>query len=260
MRKYAYLWYLTIKEYFAYRLNFVLWRFRMFLNLLFTFFLWSSVFDSKQTFGSYPKSALLSYILYSSLISTFVLGSRTAEIAGQINDGGIINQLLKPVSFFRYHLIRDLADKTMNVAFALCEFGLVWALFQPPLVLPRNVLVFAPLFVCGVVISFAINLLLSFIGFWTTEVWAPRFLFLMLVLFVSGSYFPLDLLPRPLYTAMLMTPFPYLFYVPAQVLTGRIIGVPVFELVMALVWSFLLYRIAVLVFRRGNRSFSFWGR
>jgi ABC-2 type transport system permease protein len=261
MAAYLQIFITTIKEYAAYRLNFVLWRLRMLLNLLFSFFLWSAVFDTRTTFGSYGKTNMISYILYVSLISTFVMGSRTGEIAYDIQNGAIINMLLKPVDFFRYYLARDLADKTMNIFFAILELLLVVWLFKAVLVLPQHLVVFVYFFINGVFISFFINLMLSFIAFFTQEIWAPRFLFTTLVFFVSGSYFPLNLLPGVLYRILLATPFPYLFSLPSQMLSGNIDrGLLPYEAVMSLVWVFLLYRLTIWVWHTGNRNFSFWGR
>lgn len=251
----------TIKEYAAYRFNFMLWRLRMFLNLLFNFFLWSAVFDNRPFFGSYPKDTLISYILYANLIATFVMGSRTAEIGAYINDGTIINMILKPVSFFKYYFARDIADKAMNIAFAIFELSIIVVLFHAHLIFPQQPFLFMVFFINGVLISFFINLMLSFLGFWTPEIWAPRFLFTMLVFFVSGSYFPLNLLPAPIYHALLVTPFPYLFYLPAQTLTGHIdSNLLIIQLGASFTWVFLLYVLSKKMWTVGNKSFSFFGR
>lgn len=251
----------TIKEYAAYRLNFVLWRLRMLLNMLFSFFLWSAVFDTRSSFGSYGKTGMISYVLYVSLISTFVMGSRTAEIAYDIQNGTIINMLLKPVDFFRFYLARDLADKTMNIFFALVELLLVVWIFRAALIAPQHPWLFLYFFANGILISFFINLMLSFIAFFTAEIWAPRFLFTTLVFFVSGSYFPLNILPGAVYKILLATPFPYLFYMPSQMLSGNVDrGLVPYEMLMSFIWVFLLYRMTIWVWRSGNRNFSFWGR
>lgn len=252
---------ITVKEYAAYRLNFVLWRVRMFLNLLVNFFLWTAVLDTHSHFGQYTKDSIISYILYANLIATFVLGSRTAEIGYHIQDGSIINLLLKPVSFFKYYFARDIADKLINLSFAVCELLVVVWIFKAPLVAPHTISVFTVFFINGVLISFFVNLMLSFIGFWTPEIWAPRFLFTVLVFFLSGSYFPLNLLPDFLYYFLLATPFPYLFYLPAQALIGHIdSGLVFFQIAFSFFWVFALYKLTVSLWKTGNKQFSFWGR
>lgn len=260
MQKYLTIFKLTIKEYFVYRLNFILWRLRMFLSFIVTFFIWFTVFESRSAFGGYQKSSLLSYLVFANLIASFVLGTRTVDIAGDINSGQIINLLLRPMSFFKYYLTRDLADKLMNIFFALFEITLLIVLFKIPLVALKNPVLFFIFFINGVLISFYINMVISFLGFWTTETWAPRFIFMALIYFLSGSYFPLDLLPSTLYHLLLLTPFPYLFYLPVKTLIGNVDQLIYFQLFLSFLWVLIASKLSYKLWKLGNKSFSFWGR
>lgn len=258
MKKYFTLFALTVKEYFVYRLNFILWRFRVVLNILLPLFLWTSVFEKSAVIGNYDKTQFVSYLLYGNLIATFVFGTRTFDISSDINDGKIINTLLKPVSFFSYHFTREIADKAVNLIFAVFEIlFLIW-LFKLDIVSPSNLLLFIPIFVNSVLISYFINLILSFIGFWTTEVWPIRFIFIVLLYFVAGSYFPLDILPDPIYRLVLLTPFPYMFYLPTKILINQQLTTQL--LFFSYFWLFASYFLAYKIWRKGIKSFSFWGR
>lgn len=260
MNKYLTIFTTTIKEYFAYRLNFVLWRIRMLINLIIIFFFWLAVMQRNTSFAGYSQTMLLAYILYSSLISDFVLGTRTSDVASEINNGNIINSLLKPISFFRLYLIKDFADKSVNIVFSIIEILLVVFLAKIHFFLPQNLGLFLIFFINGIFISFYINLLLSFIGFWTTEFWAPRFVFLTVVYFLSGSYFPLDMLPKTLYQLILLTPIPYLFFLPTKIIIGRVDSFVIYELICSLFWVFACRSCAYYIWNKGNKSFSFWGR
>ncbi len=260
MRIYLELFIVTIKRYFVYRLSFILWRVRMFIGLIIIFFLWNAVFDKNQQFATYSKGALLSYILYVNVIATLVLGTRTADIAANINDGTIINYLLKPISFFRYFAMEDVADKLLNLVFALFEVWLLMVVFKPPIAVPSNFLAGFIFLINGVCISFFINLMLSFVAFWTTETWAARFVYLMIIGFVSGSFFPLDLFPQWIYQILLLTPFPYLFYLPAKTLLGHTDKLILWEYFFSFFWVFVAWRLAKLMWKLGNKSFSFWGK
>ncbi len=262
MKKYLAVLTVTTKEFFVYRLNFILWRFRVVLNILLPLFLWSAVLDRNPVIGSYDRLQFVSYLLYGNLIATFVFGTRTFEISSDINDGRIINNLLKPVSFFNYHFAREIADKMVNLFFAIFEIiFLIW-LFKLNIVSPRNLPLFLVVFINSVLISYFINLSLSFIGFWTTEVWPIRFIFTVLLFFVAGNYFPLDILPKPIYQLILATPFPYLFYLPAKILINQQLTINDFsnELFFSYFWLFASFFLARLVWQKGTKSFSFWGR
>ncbi len=246
----------TIKEYFAYRLNFLLWRLRTFLNLLIILFLWEAGLKSSPSL--LEKQAFFSYLIYAVTISYLVLGTRTTDIAGEINSGAIVNTLLKPISFFRFYFYKDLADKMINLSFALFEAFLALKIFQIKLLLPQQIVLGVILLANGIMISFFINLLLSFIGFWSREVWGPRFIFFILVSFLSGAYFPLNLLPKIIYLILLLTPFPYLYYLPTKIFLGE--RFPLFVIFLSFFWFFLTYLITKKIWRLGNKNFSFWGR
>lgn len=265
MKKYLAVLTLSIREYFVYRLNFILWRFRVVLNIIIPLFLWTAVFEKNPVIGNYDRTQFVSYLLYGNLIGTFVFGTKTFEISSDINDGKIINILLKPVSFFNYHFAREVADKVINLFFAVFEMiFLIW-LFKLNIIPLKNIFLFLPIFINSVLISYFINLTLSFIGFWTTEVWPIRFIFIILLSFVAGNYFPLDILPKPLYSLILATPFPYMFYLPTKILISNLAikqfnNEIIYLFFFSYFWLFTSYSLARVVWKSGIKSFSFWGR
>ncbi|NTU46287.1 hypothetical protein HGA88_01540 [Candidatus Roizmanbacteria bacterium] len=253
----------TVAQYLNYRLSFVLWRVRNVMNFVLIYFLWTSVYQTSGTLFGYSKETMVTYILFSNLVYAIVLSGRTADLAGDILSGAIINNLLKPISIFSYTIARELADKAINVGFAVVEIGLLILLFQPKLVplhdsatLPFILL--ALISACG--ISFFISLVLSFIAFWTEEVWAPRFIFFILVSMLSGSFFPIDILPKPLEIALLLTPFPYLVYFPAKLFISGLQPDLILPFVISFVWVGVLYFAAKNIWKAGMKNFSFYGR
>lgn len=263
MKKYLEVARTTFYQYFVIRLNFVLWRVRQLIFLLLTFFIWSSIFEGRNNFFSYTKPEMLTYILLASFIGTFALASRTYEIGEKIVSGNIIENILKPIPFFNYYLAKDMADKLTNIFFAFFEISLVIVLFQPPLFIQTGLLNFLFFFifmVIGMLISFFFSLSLSFISFWTIEYWAVQFIFFMLVFFLSGTYFPLDILPKPLFYILLITPFPYFYYLPTKIFVKGIDSVFIVEAVLAFVWVYLSFRFARFLWNKGLKSYNFFGR
>ena len=112
----------------------------------------------------------------------------------------------------------------------------------------------------GIVIHFFLSFMLSLLAFWTTEVWAPRFIFWTLITMLAGAYFPLDILPKPIYYLLLLTPFPYLTFLPAKIyLTGLTVELFI-PFTLGGVWMVILYLCAKKIWRKGLREFSFYGR
>ncbi len=246
---------ISLKEYFVYRLNFFLWRVRAFINLLIIIFLWGA---SLKTFSIKEKQIFISYLIYGITISYLILGTRTTDIADDINSGRIINTLLKPISFFRFYFYKDLADKAINLFFAIIEAFLIVKIFNINLIFPKQILFGLIFLINGVFISFFINLLISFIGFWSRETWGPRFLFTIIVSFISGGFFPLNILPKTIYQILMLTPFPYLYYLPTRIFLGE--RFPFYIFFLSFFWLLGIFLLTKKVWITGNKSFSFWGK
>jgi ABC-2 type transport system permease protein len=109
----------------------------------------------------------------------------------------------------------------------------------------------------AVVMNFFIGSLLGMIAFWSPEVWAPRFIFFMLVSFFAGGMFPLDILPIPLQRIFAVLPFAYLQYFPISIYLGKVSPSGLlFGFGVALFWSIVLYFTVTIVWKRGLKQYS----
>lgn len=263
MRKYLKIFKLYLLQYFVYRLSFILWRLRNVLGLIFLYFLWTSVFAHRPTIFSYDASQLVTYILLINILSSIVLGTRTADVANEILNGDLVNYLLKPFSFFKFIITKELADKFINLIFSIIEIILLISIFHPQIFIQKNLLVYLMFFftcLVALVISFFISLTLSFLAFWSAEIWAPRFIYLVLISLIAGTFFPLDVLPASIYNLLLLTPFPYLVYFPAKIYLHGFTGQQLTPLIISLFWSFVLYKTMVTLWRVGIKNYSAYGR
>src|SRR5579872_1464276 len=86
----------------TYRINVLMWRFRMVLQLLATYFLWLTVIPQNKIVLGYSQSAMLTYILASAVVSAIVFSSLVGEVGDEINRGNLSNYLLKPINYFSY--------------------------------------------------------------------------------------------------------------------------------------------------------------
>lgn len=256
----------SIIEYSIYRVNFLLWRFRTILNFLIVFFLWKSVYSNNNLLLGYTPSKIQTYIFVSAFITSIVMSTRVENLAGEIINGDIIGYIIRPYSILKIYIVKDIVDKLLNTFLSLIEIITLYILLKPNIVLSCDIftmIVFLYFVLIGIIISFCINSLLSFIGFWSNEVWAPKFIFHIIITFVSGSYFPLNMLPTILYNFLLLTPFPYLFFIPSLVLlngantmflnTPQVFFIP-------LIWVLFLTYLCKSIWSIGMKNYSFYGR
>lgn len=206
---------------------------------------------------------MLTYILLMSFLSDLIFSSKIHEISVEIMHGDIINRILKPLSFFSFIITKELADKLVNVTFSLIEIFLLILILNPPLVLPHSLDAFivALIFILiGIILSFFVSWSISMIAFWSSEIWAPRFIYFMMVFMLAGNYFPLDILPELLYNILLFTPFPYFIFIPAQIYLKGIPSITPVYLVMGTFWIMIFYTISQYLWHKGMKEYSFYGK
>lgn len=262
MKKYFLITTTLFKEYFAYRLNFVLWRLSNLISFFIPIFLWMAVFSQNQLL----KNQTLSYFLIIHLVSSLIASTTTTDLASQIQNGEIINLLIKPISIFKYYFFRDLGDKLLNFSFAIIEVVIVSFLIKFPFfsyfhLSFEKIFLFFYFLTISLFLNFFISILLSFIGFVSPEVWAPRFIFMILIQVTSGLFIPLDFLPKPVFNTLLFTPFPYFFYLPTKIISQNNPNLNInLAIFFSSFWLILSYIILKISWRQGLKSFSFWGK
>ncbi len=262
MKKYLSLIKVHLHNYFVYRVNFLILRFRGLISFFIVYFLWQSVYTYKSTIGSYSLGMMMTYIFVSKILSEIVASTSVDTLGAMILNGDLINYMLKPLSVFKALFFIDIFDKVINFSFAMLEVGLFILIFHPNLFLQMDfnayflILVFL---VGGVLISFFIYFMISCAGFWTNQIWALRFAYITVSTLFAGGLFPLDLLPQPIYKLILLTPFPYLYFLPARIYFGKVQDIKILFLIMFF-WVGVMFWLAYKVWRRGLKSYVYYGR
>ncbi|MEK9146804.1 MAG: ABC-2 family transporter protein [Patescibacteria group bacterium] len=248
----------------TYRLNFALWRLRVNLQLLTMYFLWLAIIPTSGQFGSYNQSLMLTYILGGALLSTVIISSRSYGVGDHITQGDLSNYLIRPINYFAFWFAQDLGDKAMNISFAIFELTALFLILKPPFFIqtdPTFLILAAICAFVAVFLYFFLNFLIGLVGFWSPEVWAPRFIFIILITFFAGGLFPLDILPAPLYEIFKYLPFTYLIYFPLKVYLGQLYLQQILQgIATAAIWVLILYLIVKFVWNRGLKLYTAYGR
>ncbi len=254
----------TWEEYMAYRLNFILWRVRMVMQLLVTYFLWWAIFSQHQTLFGYSQSMILTYVMLSSIVRTVVLSTTTMEIGELINQGNLSNYLIRPVRFIRYYIARDAADKIINFGFSIVEVTALFLIFRPQIFIQTNPAILGLTIaaaILGMVLYFYFSLIFSFFGFWTPDIWAPRFLSFVIMEFFAGGLFPLDILPKPLFLVSQSLPFFYFIYFPLKVYLGQLnVQSLITGFTVGFAWIFGLAFLTQFLWKKGLRVYTAEGK
>lgn len=261
MKKYLRIFNITLQEYFVYRLNMIMWRVRQIFVFLLPYFLWRAVLGGGGEVYGYDFASIMTYLFGTTILRSLVMGSRTVDLGWMINSGALTIPLLRPLGMFQFLLTRDAADKLFNLSFMFLEIPLIFLIFHPPVFLQSSlasILLTMLSIILAILIYFFINLIFGSLGFWTRDVWAPRFLLMVILEFATGAMFPLDMLSSFWQNLILWTPFPYLLYVPLQIYLGS--SLTSSYLLVQLFWTVTLYVLARFVWSRGLLRYEAEGR
>ena len=264
MTKYLQLAKLTFQEYFVYRLNFILWRFRSLVLFLTLFFFWLAIYGSRGELLGYQRTQMLTYVVGAAFLRSLILSTRSADLAGQIRSGELTRIILMPIKMFSFSFSRDVVDKLLNLFFALLEIGLVLWFFRFPFYFPNHFETFI-LFILMVFLAFLLyfflSMFISISGFWTEEIWATRWLFGVVILnFFAGAIFPIDILPSWLVKIINFTPFPYILYFPLKIWLEQIsLPMIIQSVFVCLAWLIVFYWLAHFLWKKGVKNYGAYG-
>ena len=263
MNKYWSIFKISFEQEFAYRLNFVLWRVRNVFQILLTYFLWSTIFSNPQTqiFG-YDRAKIITYVFGIMIVRALVLSARAMDVSSDVAHGDLSNYLIKPISYFKYWFTRDISSKVLNLIFAVFEFLILFIILKPQFFLQTNFIALVAFLVCiilAILIYFLLLFLVSSIPFWAPEIgWGSHFLVTVVIIeALSGSLFPINILPGTIQSIVMATPFPYLIYFPVQVYLGNITGMAlVGGLIIAAAWTGVLWYSLNFVWQKGLKVYQ----
>ncbi|KKR44983.1 MAG: hypothetical protein UT93_C0002G0006 [Candidatus Woesebacteria bacterium GW2011_GWF1_40_24] len=266
MRKYFHIFKISFEEELAYKWNFILWRFRNVLQIFLTYFLWSTVYSdpTRQIFG-YDRTEILTYVFGIMIVRALVLSAKAMSVGNDVASGDLSNYLVKPMNYFKYWMTRDIASKALNLIFASVEFAVLFIILKPPFFFQKDfgvILAFLVSIILAMLIYFLILFLLGSIPFWVPEIgWGSHFLVTVVIVeALSGSLFPINILPEVLQSIILATPFPYLIYFPVQVYLGNITGWALFGgLLIAISWVGVLWTFLNIVWQKGLKVYQSFG-
>ena len=266
MKKYLQIFRISWQNALVYRLNFVMWRVRTILWFFTAYFFWLAIFTQNQKVFSYDRSTMLTYIIGAALLRSFVLSSRSVTVGTEIANGDLNNYLVKPINYLKNWLARDFADKALNLIFFSLEITLLTLIFNPPIIGPASLMhlfLFLLAVFLAMFIYFFFSFLVSSFTFWYPEHngWPLRFIVFMLLGFLAGASFPLDIFPALAQKIFKLLPFPYLIFYPLQIYLGRLSHQQILSsFLIMLAWLFILYQLTKIVFKKGLKIYGAYGR
>lgn len=173
--------------------------------------------------GDFDRSAALTYVwlVQALIVPTMVWGSW--DIALSVRSGEIVFDLLKPYSYFKYWLSRDLGRAGAGILMRMVPTFAIGLIFYP-LVVPANpaqVLTFLVSLVLAVMLSFALRFCVNLVAFWWTDMQGLRSAQLVVFSFLSGFLLPIAFFPGWSQAILNVLPFRGIIMSPIDIWLGN---------------------------------------
>lgn len=220
--------------------------------------LWAEAAQSGQ-FALSPTE-FVQYFLAVFLVRQFTVVWVIWEFEREVVEGKLSPYLLQPVDPVWRHFFSHIAERFARLPFALVLVGLFLVLYPQAAWWPS--LGNGVLALLAIILAFALRFLMQYtfalLAFWTERVVALEQFWFLLYIFLSGMAAPLTLFPDLVRAVVQWTPFPYLIYFPASLLTNQADHIVQGFAAMGL-WGIAFLALNRWLWRRGLRQYSGMG-
>lgn len=171
--------------------------------------------------AGFSISYYISYFLWLMLQLGSINWIFERKMIAEINSGAVNALLLRPSSFFEYHLCQLLGQKLI-IAAVMTPIVLSIAWFGS---LPFHIERLPAALLMGfsyVILIFSLHFAIASMAFFFDHVYSLNTTKNMILWFLTGEIMPLDLMPSPYREWVIALPFSSGMYLPASYLSGRI--------------------------------------
>ncbi len=249
-----------------YKANSIVGLFAILSGLLIEYLIWSMVYESKSigyTIDGWSFNRLIAYIFLSMIIGQLKSSWVTAhEMIMQIRQGFMNQYIVKPLSFFSYHLMNFIGT---NILYYVPYTILI---IVAPIIFKDLIfinIVQVPFFIFAVIISIYLSYSIYFFmvcfAFWFGEVRALLAAYNISMFVLAGQIIPLDFFPSYYIEIINYTPIPYLIKFPVDI--AMALEVDLYKwltfIFIALSWCFIMRMLSAIVYSFGIKRYEAYG-
>jgi ABC-2 type transport system permease protein len=221
--------------------------------------LWSTIFAAAglTELNGFSRVSYLTYVLWATFVARITANwAYEMEMSDEIETGRINIVLLRPISFYEYYLSQFMGYKLWTIPFSL-GFPLLASAIFPTTVIWSRLVPMLVLILYYLIFVHTIAFCIACFGFFITRVKGITVAKNMSLWVLTGELFPLDLVPEPMKTWAVQSPFASGVYIPVGFLSGRF-GWDQYWMAFVSVTGGLVITgmFSVVIWRRGLREYT----
>ena len=226
--------------------------------LLFTYFLWSTLYKDKTIVNGYTLTSVMTYYIVTIAIKKITLARTYArELSRDIKDGNLSLHLLKPFNSNYYRLTTYLGKNLLPIS-SFILFIIVANTFIPNLLSPsQNFSLFIASTLLGGILNFYIMVIAGSIAFWVVSAYGIINFMSRLFAFLSGSLIPLAFFPEGIKRIMVYSPFTYIHYIPISIYLGNLSSSEIKKsFLIQIIYIFVFFVLSYLIWNKGLKRYD----
>jgi ABC-2 type transport system permease protein len=249
-----------------YKANSIVGLFAILSGLLIEYLIWSMIYSSENsayTIDGWTFNRLIAYIFLAMIIGQLKSSWVTAhEMIMQIRQGFMNQYLIKPLSFFSYHLMNFIGA---NILYYIPYTILI---IITPIIFKDLIfinLIQIPFFIFAVImsiyLSYSIYFFMVCFAFWFGEVRALLAAYNISMFVLAGQIIPLDFFPEYYINIINYTPIPYLIKFPVDIAMALEVNLNqwINFMFIGILWCIIMRLLSGLVYSIGIRRYEAYG-
>ena len=219
--------------------------------------LWTNVFETNnvKTMQGFTLDQLKFYYLVTPLLIKIISGENIGFISREIYEGSLNRYLVYPISFFQYKATTYLTH-SMVYAIQTALIVIAWIFYHHLDFGAHLFLGFFIIFLAAITYGLLLTIM-ELVSFWTDNIWSLGVMLRFSVLFLGGAFIPLAFFPDSIKLILNYSPFPYMIYLPNQIIMNRVGWTEFLNgSCVLLCWILILSFFIQLIWKRGSLKYT----
>ena len=210
-----------VMEMLQFRMSAIVMLFGNMVYLVVIYNLWRAIYASVDTptVNGMTFTDTMIYLVLASAQFAFMEAYLVWEMGRSVQDGSIIVQLIRPMSYDTYQLFYITGGNIFNfVVTFIPTFIIVEIITKGAVPIGINILYYLVSVIFGSLINFAVDYFVGTICLYTQSIWGINIMKEVLVTFLSGATVPLAFFPETLHKIVMFLPFHAIYNTPLTLL------------------------------------------
>lgn len=214
--------------------------------------------DSNGTVNGFGGSEFAAYFITMMIIRQATYTWVMWSLEAWVRHGSLSPFLLRPVHPIHTPIIANLSMKLVAMVVVLPAALLLGLIFRPTFQLhPWTFLLFPPALMLSIALRFMTEWTIGLSCFWTTRIGAINTIYYAFLLFFSGQFAPVSLLPQPFAEVASWLPFYGMLGFPIELVTGRLsLSESLIGIGAQCGWLAVMVLVTKWIWMRGLRAYS----